>query len=584
MIQHDAGKSVSTLICVPRGEVMFACIYVPDFPMQAIVRTEPLLRDRAVAVLDGRPPLVHVIALNEKARRLGMETGMTKIQAGVFTTLEEKNLAALRQRSPAQENSAHSALLELAHASTPRVEDTAADTLLLDLSGMKRLYGAPVRVTCELVRRANGVGLDANVALAVNPDAAMHAARGFKGITVIPAGKEARQLWGLPLPVLLEAFELSPANTLADGRKRGKLREQILDTLERWGVRDFQALAMLPDHALAARLGETGTHIQRLARGACMRTLVLGQPSLCFEEMMEFEFPVETLEPLSFILNRLLEQLSARLEAQTLAVQELHLRLQLERRVADEETATVQELTGNSDNARSAIFELFLRLPVAIRDAKVLLKLLQLELAAHSPGAPVTKVWITAKPAPPRSAQRGLFLPISPEPERLEITLARISSVVGEHRAGIAHLLDSHRPDSFRMDRFMAAAEGSKLVKHPTLSASERTSRLALRSFRPPRLLQVCLSEGRPVRLTVVAKHKNRSKLQGNILWSAGPWRSSGNWWTENIHEESADKDRGSWDRDEWDVALAENDGGVTLYRIYRDLQSGQWFADASYD
>ncbi len=64
---------------------MFACIYIPDFPVEAIVRSEPLLRERAVAVLEGKPPLVRVIALNEKARQLGMEAGMTKLQAAIFT-------------------------------------------------------------------------------------------------------------------------------------------------------------------------------------------------------------------------------------------------------------------------------------------------------------------------------------------------------------------------------------------------------------------------------------------------------------------------------------------------------------------
>src|SRR5208337_5456685 len=166
-----------------------------------------------------------------------------------------------------------------------------------------------------------------------------------------------------------------------------------------------------------------------------------------------------------------------------LAAQELHLRLQLERRVADEETTTAQELGCNSDNVRQATFERTLRLPVAMRDAKVFLKLLQLELAAHTPGAPVTKVAITAEPAPPRSAQRGLFLPISPEAEKLEITLARISAVVGERRAGIAGLLDSHRPDSFRMDRFMTTSEESKHTKHPTASYIGKQPSLALRLF-----------------------------------------------------------------------------------------------------
>ena len=563
---------------------MFACIYVFDFSVKAIVRAEPLLREQAVAVLDGRPPLVRVIALNEKARLLGMEVNMTKLQAAVFAAPQERDTAILRQRSLQQENSAHSALLDVAHAFTPRVEDTAPDILLLDLTGMERLYGAPAKMARKLATQVSLMGMESNVALAGNPDAAMHAARGFCGVTVIPAGKEAQRLGVLPLAVLLGAFELSLDMNSAAGRDRGKLHEQLLDTLERWGVHDFRTLALLPEHALASRLGEAGTRLQRLARGAGMRTLALCEPPSRFEEAMELESPVETLEPLSFILNRLLERLCARLQARSLAAQELHLRLQLEQRVADEETTTAQELADSSDNVTHA-FERTLRLPVTMSDAKVFLKLLQLELAAHPPGAPVIKIWITAEPAPPRSAQCGLFLPTSLEPEKLEITLARISGVVGERRAGIAQLLDSHQQGSFRMDRFVAAPEESKPVRRPTLSDSDRSSRLVLRMFRPPWLLRVRLSEGRPVNLTTIAKQTDRSGVQGNILWSAGPWRSSGDWWTENMPEENGDKNGGPWDREEWDVAITTGNGaGVALYRIYRDLGSGQWFVDASYD
>ena len=76
-----------------------------------------------------------------------------------------------------------------------------------------------------------------------------------------------------------------------------------------------------------------------------------------------------------------------------------------------------------------------------------------------------------------------------------------------------------------------------------------------------------------------VRKVKSPVELQGKILWSAGPWRSSGDWWTEQSEKDQA----GAWDREEWDVALA-NGTGVALYRIYRDMGSGEWFADASYD
>ncbi len=490
---------------------MFACIYIPDFPAEAIVRAQPELRERAVSVLEGKPPLARVIALNKEARLLGMKVGMTKLQASIFAGTSP-SVAVLRQRSIEQENSAHSALLDVAHAFTPRVENTAPDTLLLDLAGLGRLYGEPAKMAHDLASRVRAIELEANLALAANPDAAMHAARGFSGITVIPNGEEAQRLGVLPLQVLLDAFEISSAiGTRAPERE--KLRKQMLETLERWGVRDFRALALLPESALASRLGEVGVRLQCLARGAGMRTLVLCEPASHFEEAMELESPVENLEPLSFILNRLLEQLCARLEARALAVQELHLRLQLERRVADEESATVEELTASFVHSHNVgvtpFYTRVLRLPVSMRDTRIFLKLLQLELAAHPPGAPVMKVWITAKPAPPRTAQRGLFLPVTPEAEKLEITLARISGIVGERRAGIVRLLDRHCPDSFRVDRFMAPADGPEPVESLTMSDACDRPFLALRILRPVCRLQVRVSEGRPVSLA--AETKDRS-------------------------------------------------------------------------
>ena len=473
----------------------------------------------------------------------------------------------------------------MAHAFTPRVEDTADDTLLLDLAGLERLHGAPLKMARDLASRVSAVGLEANVAIAANPDAARHAARGFNGVTVIPAGKEAQRLGVLPLPVLLEWFDISLEKTSAAKRECEKFREQILDTLERWGVRDFRTLALLPAHALASRLGEAGTRLQLLARGAGMRTLALCEPPSCFEEAMELESPVETLEPLSFILNRLLEQLCARLEARALAVQELHLRLQLERRAADEDTTTVQELCSSSHSVGQATFERSLRLPVAMRDAKVFLKLLQLELAAHPPGAPVTKMWIAADPAPPRSAQRGLFLPISPEAERLEITLARISGVVGERRVGIARLLDSHRQDAFRIERFIAPPEEVKPAQRPTMSDIEETT-LARAAD-----VSSCAAAAGPV--------VGRTSCQFELLLRSTPIGQSckdrlcGRRGPGARPEIGGRRTRSKMARITVLVPLIARSGtwrspmktsGVALYRIYRDLVNGQWFADASYD
>ncbi len=598
---------------------MFACIYIPDFPVEAIVRSEPLLRERAVGVLEGKPPLVRVIALNEKARQLGMEAGMTKLQAAIFTADDRagenpqqrsplavahqhqrypsaKAMAVLRPRSPALEKSAHAALLDIAFGFSPRVEDTADDRVLLDLSGMERLHGSAANMARELGGRVSSAGLESNVAIAANPDSAMHAACGFTGANVIACGEETRRLGILPLHLLLDSFDLPRAkkNDPGAARERQKLREKMLDTLERWGVRDFRTLALLPEHALASRLGQAGARLQRLARGAEVRTLTLCEPPNRFEEVLELESAVETLEPLSFLLNRLLEQLCARLESRALAAHELQIRLQLERRVGDEETTTSEELV-HSDNVGvspipnfspggipKALFERRLRLPVAMRDPKVFLKLLQLDLAAHPPGAPVLKLWVAAQSAPPRSAQRGLFLPLTPEAEKLEITLARIISIVGEHRAGIARLLDTHRPDSFVMKRFSAPEESTDATL--TLSDAANSSPYMLRIFRPARQLNVRTAEGRPMAIQSRTEPEGPA-LQGKVLWSAGPWRCSGEWWGERNPARDHGQASGPWDREEWDIALQSSPGSsVGLYRIYQDVGSGQWFAHASYD
>jgi protein ImuB len=593
---------------------MFACIYVPDFPVAAIVRSEPSLRDNAVAVLEGKPPHIRVIALNDTARVMGIEIGMTKLQAAIFVVPQEASMvlprlslgsrrgkaprkpaaAVLRLRSPEQEQSSHAALLDIAHAFTPRVEDTHHDRLLLDLDGLERLYGPAAAMARELASRIGKVGLECNIGLATNPDAAMHAACGFSGVTVLPAGEEARRLGVLPLHVVLDSFVIASGGgteTSAVARERKKLREQILDTLERWGVRDFRMLALLPEHALAARLGEAGTHLQQLSRGAAMRTLALCDPPVHFEEGMELDSAVETLEPLSFLLNRLLEQLCARLEARALAVQELKLRLQLEPHVADEQSTTYEELEVAQDKSfpsayREGNFYMrTFRLPVAMRDPKVFLKLLQLDLAAYPPGAPVCKLWITAEPARPRSAQRGLFLPITPEAEKLEITLSRINAIVGERRTGIAKVLDTHRPDAFRMERFVVQPELSNSIACLTTSDTAETPLLALRILRPARQVRVQLAEGRPARLVMLAHNGERVDFHGTVLWSAGPWRSSGDWWVAPPKAGNSKEDAQAWSREEWDVAVAQDaDNDVALYRIYRDIGTGRWFADASYD
>jgi protein ImuB len=402
-----------------------------------------------------------------------------------------------------------------AYEFSPRVEEIDASTVVVDASGLDRLFGSPQELAAVLARRFAGQGFTGSVAIASNPDAAVHAARGLPGVTVIPRGAEAARLGGLPVELLGPSPE-------------------IQETLDCWGIRTFRDFAGLPEIGIAERLGAEGVRLQKLARGEGSRPLRPVTPELVFEEAVELDYPVTELEPLSFIISRLLHQLCAKLESRALAVIAIRIALKLENK---------------PEHARS------IRLPVPMRDLKTLLKLLQLELGAHPPEAPVVAVALAGEAAKPRASQGGLYTPPAPEPEKLEVTLARIGAIVGKENVGVPELVDTHRPGAFRVGQ-----AGSLPGRTGYQPASLRGA--ALRLYRPPLPARVEAPEGRPA-------HISARRVHGKILKLAGPWRISGDWWTAN-----------PWARDEWDILLIDG----ALYRIYFERLSERWFVEGSYD
>src|SRR5258708_4000917 len=345
-----------------------------------------------------------------------------------------------------------------------------------------------------------------------------------------------------------------------------------LEAFDRWGVRNLRALSALPEVPVAERLGLQGIRRLRLARGGASRSLRLYESTPAFEEDIELEHPIVLLEPLAFLLNRMLEQLCARLDARALAAQELRLKL-----------ALVQK-SEECDSTQTSNFTRTLRLPVPMLDAKVFLKLLQLDLQSHPPGAPILRIHLAAEPARPRPAQSGLFLPAFPEPEKLELTLARIAGIVGQGRVGAVELLDTHREGAFQMQPFapvqlettisskkrkdVSMQENDSLDRAEEAAQEKMSAVIALRLFRPPLRAIVNVSEGKPVRL----KCLHDKEIAGEIVWTAGPWRSSGGWSQQE-----------GWSRDEWDIAVpVENE--VILYRLVEDKLSRNWWLDGTYD
>ncbi len=423
----------------------------------------------------------------------------------------------------------HGDAAALAARFSPWCELTSPDTAIFDAGRVERLLGGPEQIARAVWEQS---GRQANVALAAVPDAASLAAHNFSGITII------RDAAGELADLAMESLPIEP---------------DLLDTFMAWGIRTLGDLAALPENGLAGRMGERALALQRLARGAIRRPLQIHKPPEIYEDRIALDHPIELLEPLLFLLARILNEQCARLIAHGLATNEVHVTLTLD---------------AGGEHVRT------LCLPVPMRDSRALLKLLQMDLEAHPPQAAMTAVAVALNPVEPRRFQHGLFIPQAPAPDRLELTLARIRGLVGEQNVGIPELLDSHKPAPFHL---CGAGLTRGEVAMVTLSADKVDIRLSLlvkaaagsqpapalgfRYFHPALLAKVELCDNRPARLTAPG-------IYGRIMSAAGPWRTSGEWWTLT-----------PWNRDEWDIAL--NNGA--LYRIYSE-PGGRWQVEGAYD
>lgn len=507
-------------------------------------------------------------------------------------------------------------LVAVAEAFTPRFE-ALGGVLLLDVRGLARLFGGPAEIG-EYIRKS-AVASDPGACVAVAPTAtaATLLALGRQRLRVVTADDMAPALAALPLSVLREYERVCaqaamdrqragdgvnraadadrrdpgartvpgdtppagwghprqthqahrvrrPHRAIADTAAAKQARSDALDVqatlalLARWGLTTLGALASLPAPDVAERLGERGTRWMRLARGEDDRPLVPWVPEAPFEAFIELEWPIEGLEPLSFVLTRLLEPLAVRLERADRGAAIVHLRLGL---------------------ADKSVHARHVQLPAPMRDPKTLRTLMLLDLESHPPSAGIDRVGVLVEPTPGRVLQWTLFERAQPSPEQMSTLLARLTALMGEGHVGSPALVDAWRPGAFELKAFaMQRAE-------PALPSTLGNLQAALRRFRLPVPARVRVHEGRPVRVQV----DRRGLASGIVVQAAGPWRTSGEWWLGGpptqptgpaVETRPVAPAAGGWDRDEWDVAL----GDGTIYRLTVERAIGQWFIEGVID
>ena len=506
------------------------CLQVPLFPLAARLRSEPELRDEALAILAGRANAARVVAATRVARRAGIRPGLTLAQA---RTRLPKLIA--RPRDLECERAAREALLDVAESFSPRVEDGEEGLVYFDADGLDRHHGSEEELGRTLMLTAEKrAGLPVRVGVAASKLAARIAAGKPGSPHVVAAGGEADFLAPMPLA-------------------RISIQAKTLATLENWGIRTLGDFARLPEAEVVSRLGSAGEALQAVARGEDPRPLTPRQPPPSFSEGMELEWPLVNVEPFVFVARSALERIVRRMEGHGLGCKRLELSIELE---------------PDGHHERS------LDLPAPTRDVKTLLTLLRLDLESHPPGAPVIAFTLAAHPDRPRSSQLSLFGPTAMSPDKLATTVARLFALLGAERVGSPRTVDAHRPERFAL-----------MPYSPPPPPKERRevhngqSYLAVRVLRPPIEVEVTTADGsvadqalaRPITVKSLAREEEARKMQidGRVQVASGPWGLEEDWWGEAPLE-----------RDYWDVELS----GGGLYRVFRDRGSGDWYVDGVYD
>ena len=498
----------------------YMCIRIAEFPTQTLLSLRPELRHQPVAVLEHEPPLERICSVNAHAFTQGIRHGMTRVDMENIP-----GVVALR-RSLREEQSLREALLSLLGQYTPRIAEINTDGVccaLLDLAGTERLMGTPIQVAKQIQQQMMALHIEAVFCISGHAETALAVARTLRSNApvLIPDGQEHAALAPLPLSAIEPDAEQA-------------------ETFARWGVRTLGQLAALPLRELIARLGQPAKRLHELATGTHPYLFRPLEPVFALEAHAAFEDAIELIDSLLFALGPMLDRLIALVTAKAQALLSIVLTLKLD---------------------RAAEHYISVRPALPSTDRRFLLKLLQLELAAHPPSAAVIGLVLTAEPAAPSREQGGLFSPQLPDASRLDVTLARIQSIVGEANVGYPQLKDTHAPEGFVIMPFRVQAATS------ADDAPRQPSRMVQRILRPPWPARVSYEGDRP---SFIACDHQRFRVKH----AYGPWYSSGAWWN-----------RDAWAREEWEVILNSENAAMPLHALLvHDLTTQEWRLEGIYD
>lgn len=461
-----------------------ACVELPAFPLQLLLRRHPDWREVPAAVVDQDRPQGKLLWVNEAARALRVLPGMR--YAAALGLARELRAAELSEETIRR---AIDGLARRLRYFTPDVEPCREEPGLfwLDASGFERLHdslGRWARLVHDDLKRG---GYEATLVVGYGRFGSYALAKGKRGVQVLsrPADESAAAR-----RVPLERMALEPKDR---------------DTLARLGVRTVGELVDLPPDGIESRFGPALARLHRLARGVCSAPLQPEHP----EPTALAEFLLDDPEPsalrLMVVIEPLLDEVLATLESRRERAAELRLRF-----VLDSGGEHVEAL----------------RPAAPTRNARQLLDLLRLRLQAlrRLPDG-VVEVALAALGVEVPAGQLELF---AERPRRdLEAAnraLARVRAELGDRAVTRAEPCEGHLPEArFRWSPLQRLSPASPdAVAVARLIRRIRTQPYPL----PPRPRQE--PDGWML----------RDLTDGPVIRVEGPHVVSGGWWRRAVHRE----------------------------------------------
>lgn len=504
---------------------MYGTLFIPRFRLQAALAHQSggtLGLHDAIGLLNGDSARGILLEVTLTAAATGVEPGMAASQA-----LARCPTLHLISTSDASEQAVAKQLLQFVETISPRVEKQSPDRWLLDLRGI-HIQDWHSWAVNALERLLENPGLVGCLGIAPKPDLSWCAARRAEPVRVVEEPEAFIE------ELTFEELEVSQM-----------LQQQLHD----WGLRTLGDLLRLPKQATLERLGPEAVALWEIARDSRESVLRLESFSEPLQLGTEYEHPVETVEPVLFTLNRMLEQLASRMRLLHRVASGMILRLTLENAPPHERYFTI---------------------PAPTREEVVLLRILETHLESLQLEAALLGVFLKINESLPSSQQLALFENPLRDPNRFGETLARLHALAGEDRVGVPCPANTHRPGAFTLDdpvKVFAASRSNVGGNLPEFIGDIPPAMLGLplRRFRPAQAADVHVERHRP-------SHVSSAFINGPVMDCRGPYRLSGEWWETT-----------AWHLEQWDVFLDGRHHG--LYQLsHYTIPPESWVLEGCYD